>query len=99
MPGYSGTPLSTKLGIKPGSEIHVVRAPDDYLKLVDPLPEGVKFVPRVSKNTDLVHMFTVSKTELAKALHSYRAKLKPAAVIWISWPKKSAKVETDITED
>ena len=99
MAGYSGTPLSAKLGIKAGYEIHLVRAPDEYLKLVEPMPEDVKIAARLSRNTDLVHVFTSRKTELAKALHSYRSKLKPSAVVWVSWPKKAAKVPTDITEN
>jgi hypothetical protein len=97
--GYSGTPLSAKLGIKSGYEIHLVGAPDGYLKLVEPIPENVKIAARLSKNTDLVHVFTSRKTELAKALHSYRGKLKTSAVVWVSWPKQAAKVPTDITEN
>ena len=99
MPGYSGKPLAIKLGIKPGSELCVVGAPDDYLKLIEPLPERTKVVTRLSLNTGLVHIFTSRKAELAKALHSYRTKLDPAAVVWVSWPKKSSRVPTDITED
>ena len=99
MAGYLGTPLVAKLGIKAGYEIHLVGAPDEYFKLVEPMPEGVKIAGRLSKNTDLVHVFTSRRMELAKALHSYRSKLKPTAVVWVSWPKKAAKVPTDITED
>jgi hypothetical protein len=99
MPGYSGTPLVAKLGIKAGSLIHVVNAPDGYLRLIEPLPEGVKIASRLSNNADLVHIFTSRKSELSEALHSYRAKLKPAVVVWVSWPKKSSKVPTDVTED
>jgi hypothetical protein len=97
--GYSGTPLGTKLGIKAGAEIYLVNAPDGYLKLVEPLPEGVKIAPRLSKNTDLIQVFTTRRAELSKSLRSYRAKTKPTAVVWVSWPKKSSKVPTDITED
>jgi hypothetical protein len=97
--GYSGTPLSAKLGIKSGTEIHLVGAPDGYLKLVSPLPDHVIFATRLSKNTDLVHIFTARKMQLAAALRSYRIKLKPTAAVWVSWPRKSAKVPTDITED
>ena len=99
MPGYSGTPLVAKLGIRAQAQIHVVNAPDGYLQWIAPLPDGVKIASRLSNNADLVHIFTSRKTELADALHSYRAKLKPSAVIWVSWPKKSAKLPTDITED
>jgi len=97
--GYSPTPLAQKLGIRAGAEIYVVRAPDGYPELLAPLPEGVTFVARVSRTTDLVHVFASSKAELANALRSYRATLNPTATIWVSWPKKSAKLPTDITED
>src|SRR5262245_35286099 len=97
--GYSGTPLSVKLGIKAGFEIHLISAPANYLDLVGPLLEGVKVVPRLSKTTDLVHVFTSRKAALATVLQSCRSILKSTAVVWVSWPKKSAKVPTDITEN
>jgi hypothetical protein len=98
-PGYSGKPLATKLGIKAGSEIYLAGAPEDYLQLIAPLPNGAAVSSKLSKKTNLVHLFTSHKRELSRALQSYRAKLDPAAVVWISWPKKSSKVPTDITED
>ena len=99
MAGYSGTPLAKKLGIKAGSKVLLVGEPDGYLKLLEPLPEGVEFVSRLSESTDVIHFFSVLKTELEKALTTYRTKIKPTAVVWVSWPKKAAKVPTDITED
>lgn len=99
MAGYSGTPLAKKLGIKAGSRVLLAGEPDNYRKLVEPLPDGVTFDSRLSNSTDLVHFFSVKKAELAKALKSYRANLAPEGVVWVSWPKKSAKVPTDITED
>lgn len=99
MAGYSDTPLAKKLGIKPGSKVLPVGAPEDYLSLLDPLPEGVEFGTRLSGSTDLVHVFTASKAELRELLKKYRAGLKPDGVVWVSWPKKAAKVPTDITED
>jgi hypothetical protein len=99
MAGYSGTPLPSKLGIRAGFAIHVKGAPPDYLDLLDPLPEGVTFVSRISGTTDLVHVFSARRAELAKLLRSARSRLRPTAVLWVSWPKKSAKVPTDITED
>jgi len=99
MAGYSGTPLAKKLGIKPGTELVLVGAPDGYRKLVEPLPDGVKFGARLAAGTDIVHVFATRKVELAKALKSCRAKLKSDGTVWVSWPKKAAKVVTDITED
>jgi hypothetical protein len=99
MVGYSGTPLSSKLGIRAGFAVHVKDAPPDYLKLLEPLPEGVRFVSTISSKTDLVHVFSARRAALAQVLRTWRAKLRPTAVLWVSWPKKSAKVPTDITED
>ena len=79
--------------------MHVRGAPPDYLKLLEPLPEGVVFASRISESTDLVHVFSSSRAELAKTLKACRLKMRPTAVLWVSWPKKSAKVPTDITED
>ena len=99
MAGYSGTPLAKKLGIKEGSRLLLVGAPDEYLALLEPLPEGVQFDTQLSEATDIVQIFSVQRAELQQLLSSYRAKLKPTGMIWVSWPKKSAKVPTDITED
>lgn len=97
--GYSGTPLSQKLGIKQGSKVHLVGAPPGHRKLLAPLPEGVEFVPRLSETTDLVHFFSTRKAQLKKALPAIRKKMKADAVVWVSWPKKAAHVATDLTED
>jgi len=56
-------------------------------------------VSRLSSRTDLLHIFASSKAALARALRSYRGRIRPDAAVWVSWPKKSAKVPTDITED
>jgi hypothetical protein len=97
--GYSGTPLSKKLGYKPGQRVSAPGAPPNYRKLLAPLPDGIEFQTRVSKTTELVHVFTTSKAELAKKLVAWLEVLGPDVVIWVSWPKKTSKVPTDITED
>ncbi len=99
MPGYSATPLAKKLGFKSNGEVFLGNAPVDYQKWIDPLPEGIRFVQKASKSTDVIHHFATSRSELTKALKSYRKKIKPDAIIWVSWPKKAAKVNTDVTED
>lgn len=98
-PGYSGTPLAKKLGIRAGSTVLPVGAPEGYARLLAPLPESVRFVTRTSAVVDLVHLFTTHASELRRRLPAYRAKLAPAAAVWVSWPKKSSKVPTDVTED
>ena len=99
MAGYSGTPLADKLGIKGGMSLCTASAPSDYKTIVDPLPAGVTFVARATRTTDMVHVFASRAAELDVALRRYRRTLGPTAVVWVSWPKKSAKVPTDITED
>ena len=99
MAGYSGTPLVKKLGITEGMHVRLVDAPRNYVALVAPLPEGVKFVSRTATGVDLVHIFTTKEAHLAKALRAWLPCLKQDGMIWISWPKLSAKVPTDVRED
>jgi hypothetical protein len=94
--GYSGTPPSSKLGIRANHAVYASGAPSDYRKLLEPLPDGVTFLARASQTTDVMHVFTAQKAVLAKTL---RAALSPTAMLWVSWPKKTAKVPTDVTED
>jgi len=97
--GYSGTPLARKLGIAESARVWVVSAPAHYGDLVAPLPDGVMFLTRPSRDTDMAHVFIRQRRELEKTLRTARVKLRSDAPIWISWPKKSSKVPTDITED
>lgn len=97
--GYSGTPLAKKLGYAAGMRALLVDAPAGYRDLVAPLPEGVTFVRRLSAATGLVHAFATRRARLLEVLRDCRPAMAPAAVLWVSWPKKAAKVPTDITED
>lgn len=99
MAGYSGTPLAKKLGIKPGSRLAVNGAPKGYADLLAPLPEGVRFEHSLSAHTDIAHVFATERAQLSKVLRELLKKMKPEAAIWVSWPKKASKVETDITEN
>ena len=99
MAGYSGTPLAKKLGIKPGFRILLENAPADYDDLVAPLPERASFVARVSHATDMVHIFSTKRAHLERTIRSALARMRHDCVIWTSWPKKSSKASTDITED
>ena len=99
MAAYSGTPLATKLGIKDCHKVHVRGAPDGYRTLLEPLPPSVEFTTKLDRSVDVVHLFATRRAALAKALGTFRDKLGPQAIIWVSWPKKSAKVPTDIGEN
>ncbi len=99
MAGYSPTPLNKKLGLKPGMRLFVKNPPGDYLNLVAPLPDDAVMLKRVGKEMDFVHLFTKSARELERLLESSRKAIKQDGMIWVSWPKRASKVETDITED
>ncbi|MDO3644112.1 DUF3052 family protein [Mucilaginibacter sp. L3T2-6] len=97
--GYSGTPLAKKLGIKPGFNIRLINAPENYFKLFADLPEDLRVNNETFEPKDLIHFFTREKDEYFSMLTGLRSQLKPGGMIWISWPKKSSKVKTDISED
>jgi hypothetical protein len=97
--GYSGTPLAKKLGYRDGNRVFLLAAPKNYRALVDPMPVGILFDKSLGTKIDLVHAFFTDKVELGKFLKSARQALQPHASVWISWPKKSSKVPTTITED
>ena len=97
--GYAGKPLYQKLGIKPGSTVCLVRAPNDYHELLEGSVAGVVFTDNVRKKADIAHIFATQRSALAGALPSLIKSVAPLGMIWVSWPKKSAGVATDITED
>ena len=101
--GYSGTPLSKKLGIKEGFVVVAVNEPANYDQLVDPLPNRVSIVNArhhdAASTIDLVHLFTNDRDELFRELPKWMRLIRPDGAIWISWYKKAAKLPTEITED
>ncbi len=99
MAGYSGRPLAQKLGIKPGQKVATIGAPSGYRKLLAPLPKGVSFTTEVAAEAPFIHLFVKERTALARELKRMRRVLADAGVLWVSWPKKSSGVATDITED
>ena len=99
MAGYSGTPLPQKLGIKPGTVAVVIDPPIDYRKLLGQVPSGVNFATRPVRNSKFFHLFVKERRGLEKHLQSLRHKIADDAALWVSWPKKSSGVPTDITED
>jgi len=99
MAGYSHTPLSQKLGVKPGTTVITINPPDNYVRLLTPLPERVKVSSRLTQDCLFVHLFSQKRAELERYLSRLRSKISDLGVVWISWPKKAAKIETDVTED
>lgn len=98
-PGYSGTPLAQKLGVKEGTRLLPLGSPPGYRSLLGPLPIGAGIASRRGTDLDIVHLFAVRQEDLRKELTALRKQLRPDAAVWVSWPKKTSKVPTDITED
>jgi hypothetical protein len=99
MAGYSGTPLPQKMGIKPGLTVVTINVPPNYRRLLGKIPEGVTFSDRVKPDSSFVHVFINQRSELEKKLSILRKKIADTGTVWVSWPKKSSGVPTDVTED
>ena len=99
MAGYSGTPLTKKLGIKERHRVAFPSAPDGFRGLLGELPDGVSVKSRASGPLDVIVFFTKRRAELERRLPALRGAMDPAAGLWIAWPKRSSGVETDMTED
>ena len=99
MPGYSTNPLSKKLGLKESQTFLVINKPENYEALFEDLPSKLitKNNPKILK--DIIHFFTKANKELTQNLPFLKQQIKHNGMIWVSWPKKSSKVQTDITED
>ena len=95
------TPLIKKLGIKAGFRLILQDPLDNYYELLGPLPEDVEEVDPQSdqEQVDFIHFFAYSFSELEAQLPPLKARLKANAMLWISWPKKASKIETDLNRD
>jgi hypothetical protein len=96
--GYSGTPLPRKLGFKPGMTAVFLDAPDHLGELLGEL-EGVTVRRSLRGHADVVLCFVTRRGELERRAPKLREAVAPDGMVWVCWPKKAAKVETDMTED
>jgi len=99
--GYSGTPLVKKLGIKAGHRVAVVDAPEGFEALLEGLPQGVRIEHALPEGpeADVAICFVTTAAALAARIHRAKAALRPDGGLWISWPKKSSALRTDLTEE
>ncbi len=97
--GYSGTPLAKKLGIKSGHRVTVVNDPGGFRELLVDLPEEVTFDTELEADPDVVIAFFTDATALRAMLEPLGESVFPDRTIWLAWPKKTAKVATDLTGD
>jgi hypothetical protein len=96
--GYSGTPLQRKLGFKPGMTAVYLNAPDHLDELLGEL-EGVSVRRSLHGHADLVMCFVTERRQLERRAARLREAVAPDGMVWVCWPKKASKVDTDMTED
>ena len=97
MAGYSGTPLTNKIGAKPGARALVVNGPPDAPEL---FADGVQVLKRAGgAPLDAIVVFAVERRDLERRLPRLRERLDPAGMLWVAWPKRASGVPTDVTED
>ena len=93
------SPLAVKMKLKPGHHAAIVAAPANYLKELAPLPAGVEVSQELKGSFDWVQVFVRNKAELDKIAPRAIRALKPESILWISFPKGSSKIQTDLTRD
>ncbi|HSJ50927.1 MAG TPA: DUF3052 domain-containing protein [Actinomycetota bacterium] len=93
--GYSGTPLPKKLGIRQGSRVLVLLAPQGFT--LNPLPSGVEMLARVRPPLDVAVVFATRRSVLARRFPSLVRALDPAGRLWVAWPKKASGLRTDLS--
>ncbi len=94
--GYSNTPLAKKLGIKENTVIKLINQPENYFDLFSDFPPDVQITSDSKTKKDLIHYFTKSASLLQSDIRQLRMEIKENGMIWISWPKKASKIETNL---
>ena len=98
--GYSGTPLVKKLGIKPGIKALIVDEPKAYFDWINPLPDGTKFLKKApTGQVEFIHLFVTTLKDFSKQFKDGKKILAKDGMMWISWPKKSSGMATDLDEN
>jgi hypothetical protein len=96
---YSGKPLIGKLGLKSGFCARIVNAPDHYWALLGPLPSPFTLVDDGTDDLDFIHCFATRRADLEAAFPALQTQLGQRGMLWVSWPKAAAKMETDLHEN
>ena len=99
MAGYSGTPLPRKLGIRPGARLALVGAPEDFERMLGPLPEGVRVARPGRGRADVCVYFTRERRALERRIGWLERRIEPDGALWVAWPKRASGVPTDMSED
>jgi hypothetical protein len=97
--GYSPRSLPEKLGIRPGTRVVALKAPQTYAAILGELPEGTTVRGRLPSRTEFLHCFARRRAELTQGFPRWAKALADNGTLWVSWPKRAAGLETDLTEN
>ena len=97
--GYSATPLTKKLGIKEGSRLALLAAPEGFGATLGELPPRVEIRTQARGAFDVVVFFTTKRAELERRLDALTRAIHPAGGLWVAWPKRASRVPTDLDEN
>ena len=96
---YSDRPLAAKLGLQAGMRAAALDAPAHYLRLLAPVPAGLMLANSLDRRMDFIHVFATKRAQLARRLTVILKRLNADGILWISWPKRSSAVATDLDEN
>jgi hypothetical protein len=96
---YSGTPLPKKLGVREGTKVYVAAAPEGFDTILGALPTGVQRLRRPGSGMDVALLFVTEERDLRSRFAALAGGLDPAGRLWVAWPKKAAKLATDLDFD
>ncbi len=100
MAGYSKTPLAKKLGIKEGFVVKLINEPIHYLSLFSDFPIEIKYAKKASEHSiDFIHLFCRTFKDLENHAPTLMNQLKKDGLLWVSWPKQSSDIKTDLKRD
>ena len=96
---YSGTPLPKKLGVREGATVYVAAAPEGFDTALGAMPTGVRRLRRPGSGMDVALLFVTEERDLRSRFAALADNLHPAGRLWVAWPKKAAKLATDLDFD
>jgi hypothetical protein len=96
--GYSKTATWKKLGIKEGTQVISLHAPETYAQILGELPRGAVLENQLGKNAVFIHYFTKDKSALNRDFPKLKKALLPDGALWISWPKAASKAPTELND-
>lgn len=97
--GYSATPLLSKLGVKAGSRLALMKAPVGFSKWLPAVPEGASVSERGTGEADVIVLFMMSQKDLKSLAVAMKRMPSGGGMLWVAWPKKASKVVTDLSEN